>query len=295
MVQGARRSDDVGEILLFHADDLDRWTLAKRLTTDKPFGFMWECPDYFDLTDKAGETHHILSTSPQGLSGGAWDRRNVYQSGFFELSAPIQEDSSFSGFTLWDAGFDFYAPQTFEADDGRRILIGWMGMPDTPDITNLTIADGWQHCFTLPREISFEDGQVVQRPIRELAAHRTDEQSAQGSFVDMGTPAFDCEIENANQPFTATIAHELRLSWDGHVFRMAFEDPSMDSVGAGRTERFEELPELSGLRIVTDASSVEVFLEGVPYTFSTRFYPKQHSFIVDAAPEVKTTFWSLSF
>ncbi|MEE8681890.1 MAG: GH32 C-terminal domain-containing protein, partial [Olsenella sp.] len=172
---------------------------------------------------------------------------------------------------------------------------GWMGMPDTPDITNLTIADGWQHCFTLPREISFEDGQVVQRPIRELAAHRTDEQSAQGSFVDMGTPAFDCEIENANQPFTATIAHELRLSWDGHVFRMAFEDLSMDSVGAGRTERFEELPELSGLRIVTDASSVEVFLEGVPYTFSTRFYPKQHSFIVDAAPEVKTTFWSLSF
>jgi sucrose-6-phosphate hydrolase SacC (GH32 family) len=50
-----------------------------------------------------------------------------------------------------------------------------------------------------------------------------------------------------------------------------------------------------GLRIVTDASSVEVFLEGVPYTFSTRFYPKQHSFIVDAAPEVTTTFWSLSF
>ncbi len=295
MVQGARRSDDIGEILLFHADDLDRWTLETRLTTPEPFGFMWECPDYFDLTDKAGEIHHILSTSPQGLSGGAWDRRNIYQSGFFELSAPIQEDPSFSGFTLWDAGFDFYAPQTFEADDGRRILIGWMGMPDTPDITNLTIADGWQHCFTLPREISFEDGQVVQKPVRELAAHRTDEQSAQGSFVDMGTPAFDCKIENANQPFTATIAHELRLSWDGHVFRMAFEDPSMDSVGAGRTERFEELPGLSGLRIVTDASSVEVFLEGVPYTFSTRFYPKQHSFIVDAAPEVKTTFWSLSF
>ncbi len=28
-------------------------------------------------------------------------------------------------FALWDAGFDFYAPQTFESDDGRRILIGW--------------------------------------------------------------------------------------------------------------------------------------------------------------------------
>ncbi|MGN0071704.1 MAG: GH32 C-terminal domain-containing protein [Atopobiaceae bacterium] len=295
MVQGARRSDDVGEILLFHSDDLDHWTLAERLTTPEPFGFMWECPDCFDLDDKAGVTHHILSTSPQGLSDGAWARRNVYQSGFFELSSPIQENPSFGDFALWDAGFDFYAPQTFAADDGRRILIGWMGMPDTPEVTNLTIADGWQHCFTLPREISFEDGQVVQRPVRELLAHRTDEQSSEGSFVDMGTPAFDCEIENGNLPFTATIAHELRLSWDGQTFRMAFEDPSKDSVGAGRTERWEELPELSSLRIIVDASSVEVFLEGVPFTFSTRFYPKQHSFIVDAAPEVKTTFWSLSF
>ena len=24
-------------------------------------------------------------------------------------------------------GFDFYAPQTFRSDDGRRIMIGWAG------------------------------------------------------------------------------------------------------------------------------------------------------------------------
>ena len=33
-------------------------------------------------------------------------------------------------FRLWDAGFDFYAPQEFTSEDGRHILIGWMGMPD---------------------------------------------------------------------------------------------------------------------------------------------------------------------
>lgn len=39
-------------------------------------------------------------------------------------------------FRLWDAGFDFYAPQEFTAEDGRHILIGWMGMPDEPTYGN---------------------------------------------------------------------------------------------------------------------------------------------------------------
>ena len=33
-------------------------------------------------------------------------------------------------FREWDMGFDFYAPQTFEDENGRRILIGWMGISD---------------------------------------------------------------------------------------------------------------------------------------------------------------------
>ncbi len=32
-----------------------------------------------------------------------------------------------------DAGFEFYAPQTTLAEDGRRLLIGWMGVPDGQD------------------------------------------------------------------------------------------------------------------------------------------------------------------
>ena len=29
-----------------------------------------------------------------------------------------------------DRGFDFYAPQTMGDPKGRRILVGWMGLPN---------------------------------------------------------------------------------------------------------------------------------------------------------------------
>ena len=60
-----------------------------------------------------------------------------------------------------DAGFDFYAPQTFEAPDGRRILLGWMGMPDA-DYTNPT-ADwsGWQHGMSVPRALHWNGEQTM--------------------------------------------------------------------------------------------------------------------------------------
>ena len=64
--------------------------------------------------------------------------------------------------------FDFYAPSSFRTEDDRLIQIGWMGMPDCPEHTNHTLADGWQHCFTFPREITEKDGILLQNPVREL-------------------------------------------------------------------------------------------------------------------------------
>ena len=91
----------------------------------------------------------------------------------------ILDDYKLSEYMLWDYGFDFYAPQSFETEDGRRVHISWMGMPDCEEYTNLTIAEGWQHCFTFPREVFVEDGKVCQRPVRELQKRKT--------FVDKST------------------------------------------------------------------------------------------------------------
>lgn len=73
----------------------------------------------------------------------------------------ILDDYKLSEYMLWDYGFDFYAPQSFETEDGRRVHISWMGMPDCEEYTNLTIAEGWQHCFTFPREVFVETAKFV--------------------------------------------------------------------------------------------------------------------------------------
>ena len=66
-------------------------------------------------------------------------------------------------FVDWDYGFDFYAPQTFQTRDGRRILFGWAGMADADaEYTVPTkAAEGWQHLLTVPREVTLHAGPAV--------------------------------------------------------------------------------------------------------------------------------------
>ena len=295
MVQGARKQDDSGEVLIFVSDDLAHWELVNRVTSCTSFGYMWECPDYFELPDSDPLHDHkllrVLSVSPQGLHGGDWDRRNVYQSGYFVVRGDITGTCWLKPFALWDAGFDFYAPQTFETAGGkRRILIGWMGMPDEPAYTNPTIEDGWQHCFTIPREVTALHGRVRQWPVHELEWHRTDERSATGELTASDTQTFDLLVEGiGDETFEATIGGGLRLSWDGDVFRMVFTD---DKVGAGRVQRYEHLDDLTNVRVVGDTSSVEVFVNDGELTFSTRYYPDTYSLSV-SSPGAQIQLWGL--
>ena len=68
---------------------------------------------------------------------------------------------------IWDLTFMLHRPLT--DNSGRRLLIGWMGMPDAEEeYTNKTIDEGWQHCLTVPRELRVKDGKIFQYPAKEL-------------------------------------------------------------------------------------------------------------------------------
>lgn len=285
MIQGARTKADTGQALLFRSADRVNWTLHSRVETEEPFGYMWECPDYFEVNGVK-----LLSASVQGLEGGVWEDRNVYQSGYFLVEGDILGEYRLSEYRLWDYGFDYYAPQSFETEDGRRIQIGWMGMPDCEDYTNPTIENGWQHCFTFPREIFVENGKVLQRPVRELEERERDIAAAEkgkGSisepFLIEGYQVYDMLVDRiSGNRFRAVLAEELVLEYTGGRFEMRFLSREKGSASAGRGLRYAELERLESVRVLADVSSVEVFLNNGEYVFTTRYYPEKSCVRVEA-------------
>ena len=49
MVQGARTKGRQRVVLVFSSEDKEHWKCIHRLQSEETFGFMWECPDLYEL------------------------------------------------------------------------------------------------------------------------------------------------------------------------------------------------------------------------------------------------------
>lgn len=268
MVQGARTKEDKGIVLLFSSEDKRRWKLGKRFEREEAFGYMWECPDIYELDSRT-----VLSISPQGVEAEGLKYANLYQSVTCFLEGDFLSEGDLGEFRELDGGFDFYAPQTFLAEDGRRIQIAWMGLPDVEKLyTNPTVEDGWQHMMTIPRELSVRNGVLCQNPVRELAEWWNCSRPLQGNFEGSIESCCELELHRSDGDLEVVLAEGLRLRYkkEEKIFWMEFTDSLL---GSGRTVRGREMEELKDLRILLDMSSVEVFINGGTDVFTTRFYP----------------------
>ena len=147
MVQGARDKEDIGQVILFESNDMINWNVINIIKSEEKFGYMWECPDLFSIEGK-----NILLVSPQGIQQEGIKYNNIYQSGYYIIEGDYKSNNyKLNDFEELDRGFDFYAPQSFIDSKGRRILIGWMGLPDIDGLySNPTTNYKWQHALTIP-------------------------------------------------------------------------------------------------------------------------------------------------
>lgn len=284
MAQGARTLEDEGVALVFVSDDKIHWTHQNTLRGQSPFGYMWECPDLYRL-----DGARFLSVSPQGLPREETRCQNVYQSGYFPLSGDFTGLYTLGQFREYDYGFDFYAPQTF-TDGARRILIGWMGMPDAEDeYQNPTAALGWQHALTVPRELRAQNGRIFQTPIRELEAlrDRAAEQTLRGSGELAGLSAFDLETR-CQGPVKLTIRGCARLTWADGLLTLQFPQG-----GYGREIRRAHVETLENLRILGDASSLEIFANDGETVMTSRYYPEGQTGIRIECGAGETRAWGM--
>ncbi|EGL4758020.1 glycoside hydrolase family 32 protein, partial [Escherichia coli] len=171
MVVGAKDPGNTGQILLYRGSSLREWTFDRVLAhADAGESYMWECPDFFSLGDQ-----HYLMFSPQGMNAEGYSYRNRFQSGVIPgMWSPGRLFAQSGHFTELDNGHDFYAPQSFVAKDGRRIVIGWMDMWESPMPSK---REGWAGCMTLARELSESNGKLLQRPVHEAESLRQQHQS----------------------------------------------------------------------------------------------------------------------
>lgn len=288
MALGGRRKNDWGAVLLYRSADRQNWKLEREWTTAKPMGYMWECPDCFEL-----DGLRVLSISPQGVKREEFRMQNIYQQGYFVMS-DWNLDRVESEFKEWDMGFDFYAPQTFLDESGRRILIGWVGVPDMEaEYHNRpTIEKGWQHALTLPREITSHEGMLYQYPVKELEqlrGHRVPVGDRTSAEVKEGL--FDLQLNALEgKEFSVSLAEELNIHYANGVFELSFSGEA----GCGRTSRKALIQTVEEMRIVADTTLVEVYLNHGEYVFTTRYYPKGKSrSVVIACDGCDGSLWEL--
>lgn len=159
-----------GCVLIYRSQDLRHWDYLHPLVWGKPngkqtvnpcdSGEMWECPDFFRL----GDRYCLLYSTENEViwTIGEYDQKT-------HLYTPEQRG-------LLDIGA-YYAPKSFLAPDGRRILWGWI-RERRPEAEYA--AAGWAGMMSLPRVLTIgQEGRLCMSVAEEMRQLRGPERSVQ--------------------------------------------------------------------------------------------------------------------
>ncbi len=292
MVLGAQDKEKRGKVLLYSSVDLYTWSFhgeiaGNGLNEIDNAGYMWECPDLFAL-----DGEYILLCCPQGMAREHERYLNTYPCAWLHGQFDYETGKFTHGaFSELDAGFEFYAPQTMEAPDGRRLLVGWMGVPDGEEMLQPTRKHHWQHQMTCFRELSFQKGKLFQMPIRELAQLREAEHFWQGK----ADHAPHVEIERLEMDIIPS--GELYLNF-GNALALHLNDDGIQLqrrslAGQEKLTRYWR-GSVTSLKILCDSSSVEIFINNGEGVMSNRYFPHHPaSLILQGESDVTLRYWSL--
>ena len=158
-----------GAVLLYQSADLLEWEYMYPLyvgdyNSTEPVwtGSMWECPDFFPLSDR-----HVLIVS---VLDGSQFHEKAYRGCLHYAVAFVGDytDHTFTPLTqsIIDYGGNFYAPQSMLDPKGRRLQFGWLweGRSDEAQW-----AAGWAGVMSLPRVLMLaEDNTLRFEPAPEI-------------------------------------------------------------------------------------------------------------------------------
>lgn len=270
MVVGSKTPDNKGELIFYKSENLADWKLINTVSKENGFGWMWECPDYFET--EGGE---VLVLSRIGLlkEENLEGNQSICMLVRFEEETCAMEIPD--QYQYLDYGLDLYAPQSALDEEGRRVLVAWLRMPEAVD-------GAWQGMFCIPRVVEVEAGHIYFR------VH-----------------------PNIDRMYTRKITHAAEADSAGYKISYEIEDGETISIGgyqisrrgsqicADRNGVFPEhtnfrmqfsTPEVKEgfhLDIYVDTNLIEIFVNHGEYVISSGVYGLTDEVRADRMEELK--------
>ena len=246
--------DKNGRLLFYKSSDLKTWQYLNYCEKDG-FGWMWECPDFFEIDGKG-----VTIFSPMGFfdDGNGYDSVAVCMLSSFDENTGKMELSE--NYQLFDYGIDLYAPQSTTDEDGNRVVIAWARMPEAV----ITEKGEWCGMMCIPRIVDIKNNHVYIRPHTNV----------KNSFVTkLSAP------KKSGYMLKTTLKNGESINIGGYVIKR-----ENDKITTDRSEVFNikgnyrliaETPVINDgyeLEIYVDEHLVEVFINNGEYVISNVVY-----------------------
>jgi beta-fructofuranosidase len=281
-VIGSKNKDNDGQVVIFKSKDLKKWDYVNSLDqSEQRYGAMWECPDLFEL-----DGQDVLITSPQFMKAEGLEFHNG--NGTMCIIGKVDESNKLvrNMVQAVDYGLDFYAPQTLEAADGRRIMIAWMQSWDnyiTPEEFE------WSGIMSIPRVLTLKKNRLLQYPVSEIEAYRNNKfmkdltiiagesyiKLIQGRQIDLilklkkvECSCFEIKLACGKEEFTKITYEPIK---DIITFDRSYSGLHKD-VQCTRTMKIDPFHEEMEIRILMDKYTIEMFIDGGKYAMSSLIY-----------------------
>lgn len=294
---GAQTLEQKGCVLVYQSKELlSGWEFAGQLKVVgfENFGGMWECPCIQRIGDK-----DLLLFSPQytKLPGRAEStNHNVYFIGHMDYDTlTFTPEGTYHHL---DYGFDFYAAQLASnvQDKNKAVLISWMGLPDNH---YPTAEEDYEGSMTLPRELHIVEGSLLQTPVAEMKKLRSRELGKNG--VLSRTSEFEIRTASGDFDFCCFTNKDgkqgITLHYDESKKEITVDRTQMQkrfnqTVGEVLSIPMEE--NLSSIRVFIDHSSIEYFINGGKYVFTSHVYPTEEEKYYTISENAEYTIYELN-
>jgi beta-fructofuranosidase len=274
LIGGGTRSHG-GVLFVYRSDDFQQWSYSGLFTDSKQTpipGPIWECPDVFTSNGRSAMIVSVLDGADH--------------TSYWAVGEDTGDEFRSEAVGRLDVGDRFYAPQSYETTDHRRVMFGWLR-------TQLDAGSqdaAWLGTMSLPREVTISAQGVDLASARELQTARgaprtvTTESASGTTHVDMdGWAAVELRVEGE----LVAGLHEVTLeAADG---RERFVLPAAVFTRERRTP--------APLTVIFDCGIVEAFLGGQAGAWSNSALTQVGRIVIEHAaglPPTTVTVWPLA-